>query len=99
MLRVGTVIMTRAEAYKIFDGIKPDKHGCINFTGIRGSHPPGYRYLISVDGLQMGANRLALERKLGRAIYPNFQARHLCGNLSCVNPAHLVEQNGRTAHG
>jgi hypothetical protein len=25
MPRVGIVIMTRAEAYKIFDGIKPDK--------------------------------------------------------------------------
>jgi hypothetical protein len=89
--------MTRAQAYEILDRLKPDKHGCINFTGVRNSSPPGYRYLIQIDGLQMGANRLALERKLGRPIHPHFQARHLCGNLSCVNPAHLVEQNGRTA--
>jgi hypothetical protein len=90
--------MTRAEAFKILDALKPDKNGCVVFTGVRNTSRPGHRAFISIDKLQVPAHRFALERKLGRPIAQGFQARHLCGNPSCVNPAHLVEQNGR-AHG
>jgi hypothetical protein len=90
--------MTRDAACKIFDSLKPDKSGCVNFVGVRGTARPGYRSFIQVDGLQVPANRFALERKLGRSIAPGFQARHTCGNPSCVAPDHLVEtMNGRSA--
>jgi hypothetical protein len=89
--------MTREAAYAIFDALTPDANGCINFCGVRGTSSPGQRYHIQIDGLQVSANRFALERKLGRAIHPGFEARHTCNNPSCINPDHLVEMNGRTA--
>jgi hypothetical protein len=91
--------MTRDAAFKILDALKADKNGCVNFVGVRGTARPGYRSFIQIDGLQIPANRFALERKLGRPIAPGFQARHLCHNPSCVNPQHLAEMNGRISHG
>jgi hypothetical protein len=96
--------MTRQAAFAIFDRLAPNENGCLNFYGVRGTTSTGhryryrYRYHIQVEGLQIAAPRLALERKLGRSIAPGFQARHTCCNQSCVNPDHLVEtMNGRTA--
>ena len=90
--------MTRDEAFKILDAIKPDKPGCVNFVGVRKASPVGYSYHIFVDGQQIAASRLALERKLGRPIHDGFQARLTCGNPSCVAKSHLVEtMHGRSA--
>jgi hypothetical protein len=90
--------MTRDAACKILDSLEPNKKGCINFVGVRNTSRPGYRYFIQVDKLQAPAHRFALERKLGRPIHDGFQARHTCGNPSCVAPDHLVETlNGSKA--
>jgi hypothetical protein len=44
---------------------------------------PGTRYV--------GAHRVVLELKLGRAIRPGYLACHTCDNPKCCNPAHLWE--------
>jgi hypothetical protein len=69
--------MTRDAAFALLDALKPDKNGCRNFVGVRGTSPVGYSYHLFVDGQQIAASRLALERKLKRTIAPGFQARHI----------------------
>jgi hypothetical protein len=74
--------MTRAEACKILDALKPDANGCMVFTGVRNTSRPGHRFFIQVDGLQVPAHRFALARKLGRPITQGFQARHTAAILA-----------------
>jgi hypothetical protein len=83
--------LTCDQAFKIFDTLKPDATGCINYTGVTGKLPPGYRVIINLkDGTQISASRLALERKLGYSLNGS-SARHTCRNPSCINADHLYE--------
>lgn len=49
-------------------------YGCVAYPGLR---------------RPIGAHRVALELKLGRALEPGEQACHACDNPPCCNPLHL----------
>jgi hypothetical protein len=78
--------MTREAAFALLDSLKPDKRGCINFVGVRGTSPVGYRYFLFVDGQQVSANRLALERKLKRPIHDSFRQGICAAILAASTP-------------
>jgi hypothetical protein len=63
--------------------------GCKIWT--RRKNEKGYGRLRLVNGGMGYANRVALERKLGRPIAPGMCALHSCDNPSCCNPDHLRE--------
>ncbi len=52
--------------------------------------PNGYG-TIGRNGKMVRANRVALERELGRSIWPGQCSCHTCDNPPCCNPSHLFE--------
>lgn len=68
---------TKENECAVFEGWKDEK---------------GYGHL-QVNGKTYYVHRLALQLKLNRQITDGNQASHICGNASCVNPNHLVEES------
>jgi hypothetical protein len=66
--------MTLEEFYRKCDAIIPDEHGCHNLPG----RLPGHYQQVEINRKPLRATRLVLERKLGRAIKPGYQALHTC---------------------
>lgn len=56
----------------------------------KGGTRDGY-VVRSVNGKSTYSHRVALEKKLGRAIAHDKMALHSCHNRRCVNPDHLYE--------
>jgi hypothetical protein len=81
------MVMTLEEFYEMCDAIAPDKYGCHNLPG----RFPGKYHVVTIDGRGIRANRLVLERKLGRPIKPGYLSLHTCDWKSCINPDHLYE--------
>jgi hypothetical protein len=83
--------MTLEEFYAICDAIIPDEKGCKNWSGKLSERGYGRVWIDGVGG--RNANRLVLERKLGRRIPPGLYALHGCDNPQCVNtePGHVYE--------
>ena len=63
--------------------------GCKIWT--RRKNEKGYGRLRLMNGTMGYANRVALERKLGRPITHGLCALHSCDTPSCCNPDHLRE--------
>jgi hypothetical protein len=85
--------------YEVFDSIQPDERGCLHWPRPK---TLGNYTVVKIDGRLQRVHRLALQRKLGRAIHPGLCALHTCDCKSCVNPEHLREgtqsDNARDAH-
>jgi hypothetical protein len=79
---------TLEDIYKILDKIEPDESGCCHYPS---NSPIGCYREVRINWSRVRAHRIALERKLGRPISPEFQALHTCDCKSCVNPEHLYE--------
>jgi hypothetical protein len=74
--------------YRVCDKIKPDKDGCLIFPS---NTTIFAERTVTINGTVYRANRLALERKLGRSIKPGLLACHTCDVKGCVNFDHLYE--------
>lgn len=83
--------MTLEEAYALFDNLKAHPSGCVFFRGKHGTLPISSHNQININNIQCPANRVALERKLGRPIRPGYWALHRCDRPACINPEHLYE--------
>ncbi len=62
--------------------------GCMEWNGCKLSSGYG---IVRIDGKNIRAHRIALERKLERKIVSGMLACHSCNNPSCCNPDHLRE--------
>jgi len=79
------------------DGPCPvDDAPCWNFTRAQMGGSPAHRYgSIWYQGWQQLAHRVSyqlaygVEFPKGRAGWNEFQVDHVCGNTTCINPAHL----------
>jgi hypothetical protein len=79
--------MKLQEFYVICDSLEPDDRGCCCLPGRSLEHYWG----VSIDGGKHRANRLILERKLGRPIKDGMYACHKCDVKACVAPEHIYE--------
>lgn len=64
---------------------------CIIHPGCKDSWGYGEIWL---DNRMYKANVISLRLKIGRPLGHDMQASHICGNPSCVNPTHLIEETG-----
>jgi hypothetical protein len=71
------------------DQLETLNNGCKIWT--RRKNEKGYGRLRIRNGKMGYANRVALERKLGRPIAMGMCALHSCDNPPCCNPEHLRE--------
>jgi len=82
--------LSEEEFYQWFDDqLETLETGCKVWT--RRVNEKGYGRLRKRDGKMGYANRVALERKLGRQIEAGMCALHSCDNPPCCNPDHLRE--------
>lgn len=85
----------RVDLFFVFSRINMDAgpDGC--WTWIGGKHRQGYGMcsgikLATGKRVMMTVHRLLLKHKLGYDPGPGVDAVHTCGNMNCVNPAHLI---------
>jgi hypothetical protein len=95
--RVGDIFVNMTKYRQL---IQPIDTGCLQWTGPK--HRQGYS-MIGVlnekgERKMTVAHRVAMRMKLGREIGTNEYVRHACGNLACVNPAHLYIRNDETTN-
>lgn len=67
---------------------------CVETTWPLDHYGYGQRYGGRVNGRQLPnlrSNRVALEEKLGRALFPGMKALHHCDNPPCIQSEHLYE--------
>lgn len=81
---------------KIDDSAGPN--ACWTWTGPR--HRQGYGMTGGVristgKRIMQTVHRLLLKVKLGRDPGNSVDAMHTCGNMTCVNPAHIIEGNAK----
>lgn len=92
---IGDVRVDLSRVYSKIDSTAGPQ-ACWTWHGPR--HRQGYgmiggQRIATGEKLMMTVHRLLLKEKLGRDPGPTVDAMHTCGNMRCVNPAHIVPGN------
>lgn len=94
---VGDVRCSLTYVYdRIDDSAGPN--ACWSYTGAK--HRQGYGMVGGIriatgKKIMMTVHRLLLKIKLGHNPGDHVDAMHTCGNMTCVNPDHIVEGNAK----
>jgi hypothetical protein len=94
---VGDVRVNLAKVYSKIDS-SAGANACWTWSGP--THRQGYgmiggQRIATQTKIMMTVHRLLLKEKLGRDPGAAVDAMHTCGNMQCVNPAHIVPGTAR----
>jgi hypothetical protein len=87
--------MTIIEFHRFCDNLPSNSYGCVSYPTDTPGRGPSVTIVSNARGsTRCAVSRLVLERKLGRCIQHGHFSDHSCGNVRCVNPAHIFEGRG-----